>query len=303
MPRAICLLGGSGFVGHAITARLAAEGHRATVVTRHPERHRDLTVLPTVTVAQGDVHNETFLRSIFAGHDAVINLVGILNETRRETFARVHVELPSKIVRAMTAAGVPRLLHMSALRAEAHAPSAYLRTKAVGEAAVLKAESDALHVTVFRPSVIFGEGDSFTNRFARLLRLAPVAFPLACPESRFQPVHVGDVADVFARALDSAATHGRAFNLCGPRRYTLRELVTIIAAITGSRTRLVPLPDWAARIQARLLEFAPGKPFTYDNFLSLQVDSVCDADFPPEFGTTPHALEDLATAWLRRQAA
>lgn len=258
---------------------------------------------------------------MFAGHDAVINLVGILNETRRQTFARVHAELPAKIVRAAIAARVPRLLHMSALHAKPDAPSAYLRTKAAGEAVVLAAESttapslargprldpigesDALHVTVFHPSVIFGEGDSFTNRFARLLRLTPGVFPLACPEARFQPVYVGDVADAYVHALGSVATHGRAYDLCGPRRYTLRELVVYVALLGGHRTRIVGLPDWAARLQARVLELAPGKPFTYDNYLSLQVDSVCDAGFPPEFGIIPRALEDLAPAWLERQTA
>lgn len=303
MPLSICLTGGSGFVGHAIAARLAADGHRATVITRRTDLHRDLTVLPTVSLAQGDVHNEAFLRAVFAGHDAVINLVGILNETRRQTFARVHAELPAKIVRAMIAARVPRLLHMSALHAKPDAPSAYLRTKAAGESAVLKAQSDALHVTVFRPSVIFGESDSFTNRFARLLRLTPGVFPLACPDARFQPVYVGDVADACVHALGSVATYGRAYDLCGPRRYTLRELVGYIASLGGQRTRIVGLPDWAARLQARVLEFAPGKPFTYDNYLSLQVDSVCDAGFPPEFGTMPRALEDLAPQWLRRLPA
>lgn len=299
MPKQICLLGGSGFVGHAIAARLADAGHRVTVITRRPERHRDLTVLPTVEVVSGDVHNEALLRALFAGRDVVINLVGILNESGHESFRRVHAELPAMIVRVSAATGVARLLHMSALHAGAQAPSEYLRTKAAGEAAVLAAESPTLHVTVFRPSVIFGAGDSFTNRFAGLLRFAPLVFPLACAQARFQPVYVGDVATAFVRALDLAATWGRAVNLCGPRVVTLAEIVTDIARLRGRHTRVVALPDWAARAQARLLEFAPGKPFTRDNYLSLQVDSVCADGFPPEFGIVPAAFEDEAPKWLK----
>jgi NADH dehydrogenase len=295
----ICMLGGSGFVGHAIAMQLADAGHRLTVITRRPERHRDLSVLPTVRVVAGEVHNEALLRSQFAGCDAVINLVGILNESGRTTFRQVHAELPAKIVRALQSTGMPRLLHMSALHATAQAPSEYLRTKAAGEAVVLAAESPQCHVTVFRPSVIFGPGDSFTNRFAGLLRFAPLIFPLACAQARFQPVYVEDVATAFVRALDLAATWGRTFNLCGPRVYTLTELVAAIAHWRGLHTRILELPDWAARTQARLLEFAPGKPFTRDNYLSLQVDSVCEAGFPSEFGISPVRLEDEVPKWLK----
>lgn len=299
MAKNICLLGGSGFVGHALAVQLADAGHRVTVITRRPERHRDLSVLPTVRVVAGDVHNEALLRSQFAGCDVVINLVGVLNESGQATFHQVHAGLPAKIVRAVQATSVPRILHMSALHATAQAPSEYLRTKAAGEAAVLAAESPQCHVTVFRPSVIFGAGDSFTNRFAGLLRFAPLFFPLACAQARFQPVYVEDVAAAFVRALDLAATWGRAFNLCGPRVYSLAELVTAIAHWRGQHTRILELPDWAARAQARLLEFVPGKPFTRDNYLSLQVDSVCGEGFPSEFGIMPTSLEDAAPKWLK----
>ena len=191
----ICLLGGTGFVGKRLAARLSEAGHDIVILTRHRERQRDLLVLPTVRLVQGDVYDPEFLRKQFEDRDTVINLVGILNEKGRDGrgFARVHTELPSMIVEACRQTGVTRLLHMSALHASPAAPSHYLRTKAMGEEAVHRAEGADFHVTSFRPSVIFGPGDGFLNRFAGLLRLTPGVFPLACPQARFQPVYVEDV--------------------------------------------------------------------------------------------------------------
>ncbi|MEK7261977.1 MAG: NAD-dependent epimerase/dehydratase family protein, partial [Pseudomonadota bacterium] len=188
----ILILGGTGFVGRALCARLVAAGHEVLVPTTHQHRPRDLTVLPTLALAEGDVHDLEFLRRCCENKDVVINLVGILNEKGRNGhgFARAHVELPEKLVAACRAARVRRLLHMSALNASLNAPSHYLRTKAMGEDTVHRAAADGMHVTSFRPSVIFGPRDSFINRFAGLLKLAPGVFPLACPDSKFQPVYV-----------------------------------------------------------------------------------------------------------------
>ncbi|MBI3777884.1 MAG: complex I NDUFA9 subunit family protein, partial [Gammaproteobacteria bacterium] len=215
----ICLLGGTGFVGRRLAARLSESGHDIVILTRHRERRRELLVLPTVRLVQGDVHDSAFLRSQFEGRDVVINLVGILNEPGRDGrgFARAHTELPEKIVEACRQTGVTRLLHMSALHASPAAPSHYLRTKSLGEEAVLRAGGPDFHVTSFRPSVIFGPGDSFLNRFAGLLRMAPGLFPLACPEARFQPVYVEDVARAFVASLDNHHTFGNRYDLCGPR--------------------------------------------------------------------------------------
>lgn len=298
-PLRIAVLGGTGFVGHSLCARLAAAGHELRILTRHRDRHRDFLVLPTAEVVEADVHNPAMLQRELADCDAAVNLVGILNESGRETFARAHAELPAKVVLACREAGVPRLLHMSALHASADAPSRYLRSKAQGEQAVMAA-AGALRVTCFRPSVIFGRGDSFTNRFAALLRQIPVAFPLACPEARLQPVYVEDVTRAFAVALERHETFGQRYNLCGPRAYSLRELVTLIAAISGQRRRIVPLSPALSRLQAALLQFAPGKPFTPDNFRSLQVSSTCSEPFPALFGIEPARLEDIAPTFLSR---
>jgi len=303
MPtRNICLLGGTGFVGHALCARLVERGYRVWVLTRHRERHRDLLVLPTAQVVEGDVHDSAFLRRQFESMDAVINLVGILNEKGRsgKGFARAHADLPEKITQACRQTGVTRLLHMSALHAAHDAPSHYLRTKAFGEDAVHHAATPDFHVTSFRPSVIFGPGDSFLNRFAKLLRLSPFVFPLACPHARFQPVHVGDVARAFVEALDNHQTFGERYDLCGPKVYSLHELVTYVAQQLGLRTCIIGLNDRLSWLQAVMLEFVPGKPFSLDNYRSLKVDSVCNQGFPGIFGVEPARLEEIAPSYLAR---
>ena len=296
----ICLLGGTGFVGHALCARLSERGHRVRVLTRHRERHRDLLVLPTVQVIEGDVHNPAFQHRQFKDCDTVINLVGILNEKGRSGrgFARAHADLPEKIAQACRQTGVKRLLHMSALHAAHDAPSHYLRTKASGEDAAHHAATPDFHVTSFRPSVIFGPGDSFLNRFAQLLRLSPLVFPLACPNARFQPVYVGDVARAFVEALDNHQTFGERYDLCGPKVYTLHELVTYVAQQLGLRTCIIGLNDRLSWLQAALLEFVPGKPFSLDNYRSLKIDSVCDKGFPEVFGIQPASLEEVAPTYL-----
>jgi uncharacterized protein YbjT (DUF2867 family) len=297
----ICMIGGSGFVGRAVAARLYRAGHSVTVITRRPGRHRDLTVVPTLRLIEGDVFNAVFLRRQFENHDAVINLVGILNERGRsgKGFARAHAELPERIVEVCRGTGIRRLLHMSALNASVNAPSHYLRTKALGEDTVQRAHGADFAVTSFRPSVIFGQRDSFTNRFAGLLRLAPGVFPLACPNAKFQPVWVEDVAAAFVGALENHKTFGQRYDLCGPKVYTLRELVEYIARLTGRRVTVVGLNRFFSWMQAASMEFVPGKPFSLDNFRSLQVDSVCGKGFPKVFGIEPAALEGVAPGFLR----
>lgn len=298
------MLGGTGFVGRALAVRLTDAGHRLRILTRRRARHRDLLVLPHTVLVQGDVHDAAFLREQFAGMDAVINLVGILNERgRRSSFQRVHVDLPAKVAQTCRERGVRRLLHMSALHADTAAPSRYLRSKAEGEEAVRRVTD--IDATIFRPSVIFGARDSFTNRFARLLRLAPGVFPLACPQARFQPVYVGDVARAFAAALREYRTFGQGYDLCGPRIYALHELIAYIARLQGRRRRIIGLSDRLSRLQATLLEFAPGKPFSRDNYRSLQVDNVCEAGggvLEEVFGIAPTPLEEIAPRYLAATA-
>jgi len=297
----ICVLGGTGFIGSWLVSRLARDGHRIRVLTRRRERHRELLVLPTVEVIDADVHDPAQLNRHFEGRDAVINLVGILNEKgdNGQGFRRAHVELAQKVVDACRATGVRRLLHMSALHADAKAgPSHYLRTKGEAEDLVHGAARDDFHVTSFRPSVVFGRGDSFLNRFAELLRMTPGVFPLACPQARFAPVYVADVAEAYTRALADPKTYGQRYDLCGPHDYSLRELVAYTASLIGVRRAIVPLPPSLSRLQAAVLEHVPGKPFSRDNLRSMQIDSVCEGPFPPVFGIKPATLEAEAPEYL-----
>ncbi|HKI64238.1 MAG TPA: complex I NDUFA9 subunit family protein [Burkholderiales bacterium] len=287
----ILVLGGGGFVGRHLVAALAAQGARVTVPSRRRERAKHLLLLPTVDVVECDVNRREALSALVAGRDAVVNLVGILHGP---DFARAHVELPQAVVAACREHGVRRVLHMSALGASPGAPSEYLRSKGAGEQAVLAA--DDLNVTVFRPSVVFGPEDAFLNLFAMLAKLMPVLL-LACPEARFQPVYVRDVARVMVEALGESKSFGQAYDLCGPKVYALRELVQTVCRLTGRRRLVLGLPDSLAYLQALLLELAPGEPLmTRDNLRSMQVPSVCDCSLP--FGVEPQALEALAPGWL-----
>jgi uncharacterized protein YbjT (DUF2867 family) len=294
----VCILGGTGFVGRAIAEQLSALGIRTRIVTRAGRRAMPLTVLPTVEAKVADVHDAATLRACFENMDAVVNLVGILHETGGQTFQSVHIELPRKVAEACRASGVQQLLHMSALGASREGPSAYQRSKGEGEAALAQA-AGMVPVTIFRPSVIFGEADRFLNTFASLARWFPV-IPLAGAGARFQPVWVEDVARCFVGALGEARAHGQAYELCGPKVYTLAELVECVAHMLGRRPRVVALPGGLARLQAGLLERLPGKLMTRDNLLSMSVDNVCSCDFPALFGFSPSPLEAVVPAYLAR---
>jgi uncharacterized protein YbjT (DUF2867 family) len=287
----VCVLGGTGFVGRNLVARLSNQGCKVRVLTRHPQRHRAIEVLPGVELVGADVHDPNVLQQQFAGCDAVINLVGVLHEYPGQSFRAIQAELPGKVVEACRAAGTKRLLHMSALHADAvKGPSQYLFTKGEGERTVMAAED--LAVTCFKPSIIFGPDDAFFNKFADLLKFNPV-LPLACPNSRFAPVYVGDVARAFETALENDATIGKSYELCGPRVYTFKELVEDIARMLGKKRLVVGLPDALARLQAKIFGMLPVKIFTTDNYLSLQVDSVCGCNGFEELGITTHSVEGI----------
>lgn len=288
------VVGGSGFVGRHLVAALAARGARVTVPTRRRESAKHLIILPTVDVVEADLRDPAALSGLAAGCDVVVNLAGILHGP---DFNPTHVELAQAVVNACRKSGVRRLLHMSALGADPAAPSAYLRSKGVGERAVLAA--DDLQVTVFRPSVIFGREDQFLNLFSKLAALTPV-LALAMPEARFQPVYVGDVVKAMLAALDSLESVGKRYDLCGPQECTLRELIEFVCAVTGRRRLVIGLPDSLAYLQAWAMELLPVKLLTRDNLLSMRVPSVCGScdggAFP--FGIRPVALEEAAPAWL-----
>lgn len=297
--RRIVILGGTGFVGHYLIHRLTDDGHRVKVLSRNREAHRDLLVHPSVEVITANVHDVNTLERHFDDADVVINLVGILNEKGHDGagFRRAHVELTRTAATAAKAAGTRRFLQMSALGADTKSPSHYQRTKAEAED-VLLAERE-LDVTIFRPSVMFGAGDSFISRFARLLDLVPVAFPLACANAKFAPVYVKDVVEAYARALDNPDTFGKRYELCGPDVYTLHEILEYIRTVQHRHKPIIPLPDALAKLQAAVFEFIPGKPFSLDNYRSTQKDNVCTGgNGLRDFGITPAGMDGVVPQYL-----
>jgi NADH dehydrogenase len=295
----VLVVGGSGFVGRYVVHRLVNAGYRVVVPTRRRDNARHLFLLPTVQVVEADVGDAATLDRLVAGSAAVVNLVGILNEGGAETFARAHVDVPANIVAACRTAGVRRFLQMSALNADPAGPSRYQRSKGEAEAAIV---ASGLDWTIFQPSVIFGREDSFLNLFAKLVRVLPV-MAVGGADVRFQPVFVGDVADCFVRALTEDATIGQKYPLCGPRVYTLRELVRYVGEVSGHERPVVALGPSLARLQALALEMLPGKLMSRDNLASMERDSVCGCPFPAVFGVTPTALEAVAPTYLSPAAA
>lgn len=299
-PLTITVLGGTGFVGSALVARLAAAGHRVRLPTRNPQGARHLAVLPTVERLRLDVHDPAALRGAIDGSDVVINLVGILNEKgfSGRGFELAHAELTRKTVAACVAAGVARYLHMSALGADEQGPSHYLRSKGIAERHV-RAAPATLDWTIFRPSVIFGRGDSLLNRFAGLLRLSGGFMPLARANAKFAPVWVDDVVSAFMLALSGGATSRQSYDLCGPEVMTLGDLVRLTGKLAGTGARVVGLPDAIGRTQAWVMDFIPGKPFSTDNFRSLTVDNVCRENGFARLDITPTPLRSIAPTYIR----
>ncbi|OYD55219.1 NAD-dependent dehydratase [Thauera propionica] len=299
----VVLVGGSGFVGRAIANRLAAAGVSVLVPTRRRSRAGHILLLPNVEVVEADVHDPDTLARLFAGADAVVSLVGVLHSRSGEPygpdFARAHVELPKKIVAACRGAGVKRLVHVSALGASGDGPSEYQRSKAAGEAAIRSTGAD-LDWVILRPSVIFGRDDRFLNMFADLAAVFPV-LPLAGASTRFQPVHVEDVAEVVWRSLTSPEAAGQTYELAGPAVYTLRQLVEYISDLVGKPRPVIALPEGLAMLQARLMELAPQPLMSRDNVRSMRVDNVATGD-PLPFGLVPTAVEAVVPTWLGTEA-
>jgi uncharacterized protein YbjT (DUF2867 family) len=295
----ICILGGTGFLGTRLVARLIKDGHAVTVLSRDREQHKHLLVLPGLTLVNCDVYEEPQLSERLRGQDVVINLVGILNERGfgGGGFRRAHTELTRTLLQAMRSAGVRRLLQVSALKAAVDAPSHYLRSK--GEAEKLIREQGAnLDWVIFQPSVMFGPGDTFLNRFAGLLASVPFVFPLARPHARFQPVLVDDVVDAMLHCLQGDASVHQTYQLGGPQIYTLREIVNLVARTIGHGRWIVGLPNSAAWLQGLVMNFVPGRPFSSDNYNSLKVDSVCTDDGFAKLKIKPHSMAAAARQYL-----
>lgn len=292
----ICVIGGTGFVGTHLINTLVSQGHSVKVITRRPERHRHLKALPTVKLTTIDFFGSKILERQIDTYDVVINLAGILNPAGKNTFELVHEKVASRIAEATQAVRTPRLLHMSALNADEQAASEYLRSKGRAQKIVLATEG--INVTVFSPSVIYGPGDSFFNRFAQLLNLMPGVFPLTCASARFAPIYVGDVVDVFINSIDNPQTYGKNYPLCGPDSFSLKELVKYTAQQINSQCTIVPLNRFFSKPLAMLMGLFPGAPITLDNYNSMKVDSICSESAASELGIELHSLDSVVPKYL-----
>ena len=295
----ILVLGGTGFVGRHLCEKLAAGPYRTTVLTRRRSNASHLQMLPMFDVVEGSAHDAATLTPLLAGHDAVINLVAILHGTEAG-FDKAHVQLPLALVKACDVAGQRRIIHVSSLGADLKAPSMYQRSKARGEAVLF---SSGLDISVLRPSVIFGAEDKFLNTFASLQKLLPF-IPLAGSTARFQPVWVEDVATALVRCIEDKTTIGQTFEACGPEVFTLRQLVQLAGQYSGNDKPVIGLPNGLARIQAALMELAPGEPImSRDNLDAMKVDNISGGKLPglQALGITPSALSAVVPFYLGAQ--
>jgi uncharacterized protein YbjT (DUF2867 family) len=278
----IGVIGGNGFVGSELCAQLICAGYSVRLLTRNVSKCRHLKVLPSLSIIQIKDYSAETLTSALKDCHALFNLIGILNEKGRDgkEFHRIHVGITRAALNACESAKIPRLLQMSALNADADGPSHYLRSKGKAENYLKTFSESQVDYTIFKPSVIFGEGDSFLNRFAGLLKTIPGVFPLACANARFAPVYVGDVAKKMTAAIDDISAYNQSYELCGPNIYTLKELVQYTSNICGYKRTIIGLPLFLSKLQATVFEYVPGKPFSKDNFNSLKLDSVCNHCVP-----------------------
>ena len=304
--RLVTVFGGTGFIGRHVVRRLAARELRIRVVSRNWRVHgRVLQPMGDVGQIVGgpvDLSSEPALTQLLAGSDAVINLIGILYETRRQTFAEVHGELPGRIARAAVAAGVTRMVQISAIGADPNARSAYARSKAEGEQAVRAALRAA---TILRPSIVVGPEDGFFNRFAAMARLLPALPLIGGGRTRFQPVWVGDVADAIVAALEREDARGETFELGGPKVYSFAELMRYMLKVVGRRRLLLPLSFEVATLQARVMELLPAPPLTRDQVELLKTDNVVGAHARTlaDLGITPTPIELVVPDYLVRYRA
>lgn len=299
----ILILGGTGFVGRHLCEKLAGLPWRVTVVTRRRASAKHLQMLPMVDITEVSSHDTAALTPLLAEHDAVVNLVAILHGTEA-AFEKAHVQLPLELARACDAVGQRRIVHISALGASLDAPSMYQRSKARGEAVLL---GSGLDVSVLRPSVIFGSEDKFLNTFASLQQMLPV-IPLAGSSARFQPVWVEDVATAIVKCLEDKTTIGQTFEACGPEVFTLRQLVRLAGHYSGIHKGegrpIIGLPDSLARLQAWLMELAPGEPIlSRDNLDAMKTDNIASGKLPglSALGITPSALSAVVPFYLGAQ--
>jgi uncharacterized protein YbjT (DUF2867 family) len=295
----IGVIGGAGFVGSSIVSKLDAAGYQVKVLTRHRERAKHLILLPNVQVVDCQVHDDSALAEALKDCDAVINLVGILHESKHSTFDLIHHQLPERIAKICVQLGIKRLLHMSALQASENAPSQYLRSKALGEAA-LNRFKQSINITIFRPSVIFGRDDQFLNLFAKLIEYLPIIL-LAKPAAKFQPIWVEDVANIFVNSLQNDDTFGNRYDLAGPDTDTLQSLVEKVMHALNKPRPIIGLSDRLSYLQAWMMEWLPIKLMSRDNVRSMAVDSTAEGPMAKEIQQTLTPLDAVMPTYIQNK--
>ncbi len=280
----VAVTGGSGFVGQAVCQALKECGHEVVILSSSLEGMRE-----GIFIRKVDYHDKQSLQQALSDCQALINLVGILHQYGTQTFEWAHHALVRQLVHAVAAAGIKDYLHMSALGADKEGPSAYLKSKAAGEKAAFKlCHQYHIRMISFRPSIIFGQHDNFFNQFAKILKYVPV-IPLVCPNAKFQPVAVEDVAGAFIWGLESSVGQ-TTYELGGPEIMSMHEVIKRVCRHYGWRRLIIPLPDVVSKIQGKLMGLLPKAPFTYDNYLSMQKPNITDHWPWPEMGITPKAV-------------
>lgn len=305
-PGLVTVFGGSGFIGAQAVRQLAKRGWRVRVAVRAPTTANELLPLGDVgqiQLVRCDIGDPASVAAAMRGANAAVNLVGALYEAPGRSFQKLHVEGARHIAEAARAAGVTRLVQISSIGADAESPAAYARSKAGAEAEARAVYPDAV---ILRPSIVFGNGDGFLNRFAQMAQLAPALPLIGGGETRFQPVHVGDVAEAIARATTDAGAAGRTYELGGPAVYSFKDLLTLILRETGRSRALLPLPFPVARAIGSAAEmvalFGLAPPLTRDQVLMLETDNVVapGALTLADLGVQPTGLEAIAPSYLWR---
>jgi uncharacterized protein YbjT (DUF2867 family) len=299
--RVATVFGGSGFIGRYVVKRLVQQGYIVRVPSRYPEGAlflKPMGAVGQVVPLYASVTNEATIHRAVEGAEIVVNLVGALTESRKASFQSIHTEGSERIARLSAAAGVGRLVQISAIGADPNSASRYAATKGKAEQAVLAAFP---HATILRPSLVFGLEDKFFNRFAEIARFAPF-MPVIAGETKMQPVFVSDVADAVMAALASSTAQGKIFEIGGPRVWTFREILAFILKTTHRERTMINIPMGIARIQASVLQHVPGKPLTPDQLLMLSRDNVVTAGALglADLGITPTPVELVVPGYLSR---
>ena len=300
--KVVTIFGGSGFIGRYLVRPLAKQGVRIRVAVRHPNHAlflKPLGDVGQVQLLQANVRHAGSVARAVEGADAVVNLVGVLSPSGKQTFDAVHAEGAGIIAQAAADAGASRFVQMSAIGADSKSGSSYARSKAAGEAAVLEAFPRA---TILRPSIVFGPEDDFFNRFAGMAASAPALPLVGGGKTRFQPVHVGDVAEAIVTALNDESTQGKLYELGGPRTYTFEDLLRFVLEATGRSRPLVGLPFGMAKFIGFFAQMIPNPPITPDQVELLKTDNVVadGALTLDDLGITPDALEAIVPPYLQR---